>query len=72
MSIRCKVTEPYIDRALAGPFKWFVYSKNSGHIVASTYDEKMAMTILYGIENSSYYQDEYAITMMWEAPESMF
>jgi hypothetical protein len=69
--IKCKNNEPYTTRALAGDFTWFVYNKRSGYIVAATYDQKMAETILSGIKQQGFYQDEYSITEMWKTPEPM-
>jgi len=70
--IKCKNTEPYVTRALAGEFTWLVYNKNSGHIVAATYDETMAKTIVLGIENNPMtYFDNYGITEVWKTPEPM-
>lgn len=72
MSIRCKVTEPYIERSFAGPLKFFVYNKTDGLIVAAAYDRSMAEAILAGIEITNIYQNEYSICEIWEAPESRF
>ena len=69
--IRCKNTEPYTTRALAGDFTWMVYNKRSGYIVAATYDQKMAETILSGIKQQGFYQDEYSITEIYREPEPM-
>jgi hypothetical protein len=70
-TIRCKNTEPYVTREFAGNYKWHVYNKKDGLIVASTYNEMMAQTILAGIEDSSYFQDLYGITESWSEPEPM-
>ena len=72
MSIRCKNTEPYVDREFASPLKFFVYNKNTGLIVAAAVDRKMADAILAGLDITNIYQDGYAICEMWEAPQSRF
>jgi hypothetical protein len=70
--IKCKNTEQYTTRALAGEFTWLVYNRNTGYIVAATYDETMAKTILLGIENNPMtYEDDYAICEMFKYPEPM-
>ena len=61
----------YTTRALAGEFTWLVYNKDTDEIVAATYDEKMAKTILNGIRLSTDYKDHYAITEVWKSPEPM-
>jgi hypothetical protein len=70
--IKCKNTEPYTTRALAGEFTWLVYNRTTGYIVAATYDETMAKTILIGIENNPMkYFDKYGICETWKSPEPM-
>ncbi len=69
--IKCKVTQPYIERSLCGDFTWHVYNAKTGYIVASTYDEGTAETILSAIQESGCYRDEYAITESWKSPEPM-
>lgn len=69
--IRCKNTKPYVERALCDQFTWHVYNTVTGDIVASTYDEAMANTILFAIRECGYYKDEYAITETWKEPEPM-
>ena len=70
--IKCKTTEPYVERGLVDEFTWLVYNKRSGLIVAATYDETMAKTILLGIQsNPLTYKDDYGITEVWESPEPM-
>ena len=72
LPIKCKNTEPYTSRPLVAEFTWLVYNKNSGHIVAATYDETMAKTILLGIENNPMtFLDSYGITEVWKSPEPM-
>lgn len=63
-TIRCKNDLPYIELPLVqGEFRWHIYNKNSGHIVASTYCETMALCLLEGIKyRNLFYSDEYAIT----------
>lgn len=71
-TIKCKTTQPYVERSLAaGDFTWHVYNANTGNIVASTYDQRMAITILSAIIGCDYYRDEYAITETWKSPEPM-
>jgi hypothetical protein len=71
-TIKCKNEKPYIERATINHFTWHVYNTSTGSIVASTYDETMAKTILLGIENNPMtYRDKYAITETWEEPESI-
>lgn len=70
-SVKCKVSEPYVERAPAGDFTWYVYNKNSGHIVASTYDRQMAEAILTGIGISDFYHEPYAICEKYRGPEPM-
>lgn len=70
--IKCKNTEPYVERLLCAEFTWLIYNKHSGNIVAATYDETMAKTILLGIEkNPMTYLDSYGITEVWKPPEPM-
>ena len=69
--IKCKNTEPYVERALVAEFTWLVYNKRSGFIVAATYCENMAYGIIGGLKNSKSYYDEYAVTEVWKAPEPM-
>ena len=69
--IKCKVTSPYVQRMQVDEFTWHVYNVDSGHIVASTYDENMANTILFAIHECGYYTDRYSITESWKAPEPM-
>lgn len=64
--IKCKNTEPYILRPLAGEFKWLVYNAQSGYIVASTHSQNMAEVIAQFLNKSNDYKDAYAITEMWE------
>jgi len=65
--IKCKNTNPYIERSQCDKFTWHVYNIVTGSIVASTYDEAMARTILIGIKNNPMtYQCGYAITETWE------
>lgn len=72
LPVKCKNTEPYVERTLAGEFTWLIYNKRSGQIVAATYDETMAKTIVLGIEkNVMTYYDKYAITEVWKSPEPM-
>ena len=71
MSIRCKNTEPYVDREFASPLKFFVYNKNTGLIVAAAVDRKMAQAILSGIDDHDY-MDVHDICEIWEAPQSRF
>ena len=71
LPVKCKNTEPYTARALAGEFTWLVYNRKNGLIVAATYDEKMAKTILDGIHSDMSYKDIYAITEVWKSPEPM-
>jgi len=71
VSIRCKNTQPYVERSLCSDFTWHVYNVSRGHIVASTYDQQMAETILFAIQECGYYKDEYAITESWKSPEPM-
>ena len=70
-TIKCKINKPYVERSLCGDFTWHVYNVNSGYIVASTYDETMAETILSAIQECGYYRDEYAITETWKMPEPL-
>lgn len=70
-TVKCKVNEPYVERAPVGEFKWFIYNILSGHIVASTYSEQMAKAILVGIENDKFYIDNYAICEKYRGPEPM-
>ena len=69
--IKCKNTDPYVTRPLCAEFTWLVYNKNSGYIVAATYDEDMAKALLNGIRLSSKYNDDYGITEVWKSPEPM-
>ncbi len=69
--IKCKVTSPYVDRSQVEEFTWHVYNVNSGHIVASTYDEDMAVAMLLGIKKHVLYKDDYAVTETWKSPEPM-
>jgi hypothetical protein len=72
--IRCKNNKPYVERSLCDEFTWHVYNTVTGDIVASTYDEDMARTILIGIRirnNPMSYQCGYAITETWKEPEPM-
>jgi hypothetical protein len=69
--IKCKNTEQYTTRALAGEFTWLVYNRNTGYIVAATYDEHMAEAMLLGIKRHAFYKDEYGITEVWKSPEPM-
>jgi hypothetical protein len=70
--IKCKNTAPYVQRSQCGKFTWHVYNKETGQIVASTYDELMAMAILLGIKcNPKTYTCEYDITENWQEPEPM-
>lgn len=69
--IKCKNTAPYVQRPLVSEFTWHVYNVTKGHIVASTYDQQMANTILFAIQECGYYRDEYAITESWKSPEPM-
>ena len=69
--IKCKNTEPYVERPLVGEFTWLVYNRKNGLIVAATYDATMARTILEGINGSAHFKDEYAITEVWKSPEPM-
>jgi hypothetical protein len=71
MMIKCEVTKPYVERSQVDEFTWHVYSVNTGHIVASTYDDEMASAILLGIQHSECYNDEYAITKSWKPPEPL-
>lgn len=65
--VKCKNTQPYVERPLVGEFTWLVYNTRSGHIVAATYDETMAKTLLHGIKNNPMtYYDEYAIAEMYK------
>ncbi len=67
--IKCKNAKPYVERFQCDKFTWHVYNKTTGNIVASTYDEKMAKTILLGIQNNPItYQCEYDITETWVDP----
>jgi hypothetical protein len=69
--IRCKNSKPYVERMI-GKFTWHVYNTETGHIVASTYDETMAKTILLGIQNNpKTYTCGYDITETWKEPEPM-
>jgi hypothetical protein len=70
-TIKCKPTQPYIERSLSGDFTWHVYNEKTGRIVASTYNEEMAGTILFAILECGYYRDEYAITESWKSPEPL-
>lgn len=69
--IKCKQTEPYVERELCGEFTWLVYNKCTGRIVAATYDATMARTILEGINGSVHYKDYYGITEVYKSPEPM-
>ena len=70
--VKCKNTEPYVERPLCGEFTWLIYNKTTGNIVAATYDETMAKTIVLGVENNPMtYYDKYGITEMWKSPEPM-
>lgn len=69
--VKCKNTDPYVQRPLAGPFVWYVYNKTTGYIVAATYDKSMAEAILAGIDITNIYQDDYGICEMWKPPEPM-
>lgn len=71
LPVKCKNTEPYTTRALAGEFTWLVYNRKSGLIVAATYDDKMARTILDGIHSDMDFKDDYGITEVWKSPEPM-
>jgi|694.fasta_scaffold00233_95 hypothetical protein len=71
LPVKCKPTELYVERTLAGEFTWLVYNKVNGLIVAATYDRNMAETILSGIKVTHYYSDDYGITEVWKSPEPM-
>lgn len=71
LPVKCKNTEPYVERSLCGELTWLVYNKTSGLIVAATYGEVMAQVILEGIKRSPMYSEEYAITEVWKSPEPM-
>lgn len=70
-SVKCKVSDPYVNRAPVVEFTWFVYNKSNGHIVASTYCKDMANAILFGIDNNPAFIDDYAICELWRGPEPM-
>jgi hypothetical protein len=73
--IKCKNTEPYTTRPLAGEFTWLVYNKRSGFIVAATYCENMAYALITGIKKTESYHDDdcgdYVVTEVWKSPEPM-
>lgn len=69
--VKCKHSEPYTIRPVAGEFTWLVYNKTSGYVVAATYTENMAYAIISGIKNSKSFQDEYWVTEMWREPEPL-
>lgn len=69
--VKCKNTEPYVQRVLAGPLEWLVYNKTTGYIVAATYDRSMAEAIIAGIDITNIYHDSYGITEVWKSPEPM-
>ena len=70
-SVKCKVSDPYVNRAPVAEFTWFIYNKSNGHIVASTYCKDMANAILFGIDNNPAFIDDYAICEQWRGPEPM-
>lgn len=64
-TIRCKNDLPYIDRHLVNnEFRWHIYNKGSGFIVASTYDEVMAKVLLDAVKRSNEFC-EYAISQSY-------
>lgn len=71
-TIRCVVDQPYVDRPLADrTFDWIVYNAHSGYVVALTYSEEMAKTILRGINSEPNFMDTYSVTKRWKSPEPM-
>ena len=72
LSVKCKADQPFIERTMAGPFKWIVYNRTTGYVVAATYSEDMAAAILRGIGDTQEFVDIYSVTELYSQPESRF
>lgn len=71
-TIRCVVDQPYVERPLCDrSFDWVVYNAHTGYVVALTYSEDMAKTILQGIQSNPNFMDRYSVTKRWKSPEPM-
>lgn len=68
LTVQCKIEQPYIERPMAGDFRYIIYNRDTGFVVGSTYSPQMARAMLHGISCSPDFMDSYGITELYEYP----